>query len=147
MISTTYFVGALSKANTAIAQNKNLNSKDVIAIAAKEAFQELVNMSENTLCAHASRAGFLNQHPIPTLTMKENIIVFACSVVIKDAFQLFGKSDFNESIIQQVWENHRFEPNKKAPAKAIDFGGNTYKTSSEMAAEAEDGCAGGACKI
>lgn len=155
MKTSSFFSGALSKANTAIAQARNAGVTDIATMEEKASFAiypELLNIKTNELFASFVRCDLESVMPdseIP-MDMRTNVLVQICALVAKDALSLYKlePTDSLYATARLVWASEEFKPSKQKVITKGD-GGKAYKTEAELAAEleGEGDCAGGACKI
>jgi hypothetical protein len=162
MKSTAYFSGALSQANTAIAQAKNAGVTDIAILEEKAAsviFTQLVNMTAVHLFSsyvHCDLENSKTDVEIP-IDMKTNIIIQSCALVIKDALSLHNiepsSSTYNSSRI--VWHSGDFKADIKQKFKRDD-NGKKFQSEQELAelddelnamTDAERNDCGDSCKV
>lgn len=162
MKSSSFFSGALSKANTAITQAKNdpkYNGNTPVEVleekAAHAIYPELLNIETDLLFSSFVKCGLAlksTDNEIP-VSIYQNILMLSCELIVKDALSLYkiepSKSTYNT--VRIVWASDDFKPSKQKKVKQQnkDYVGSQYKTAEELEAEfsGEGDCAGGACKI
>lgn len=152
MKSSTFFSGALSKANTVIAQAKNdpkyqgdlpidvLEEKIALSI-----YPQLVNIELGLLFSSFAKCGLAYE---PTdqempMSMRVSVLILVCELVMKEALALpfndFEPSDKTYQTARIVWFSNEFKANKKVKVVNTD-GAAIFKTAEELEAEASDGC-------
>jgi hydroxymethylpyrimidine/phosphomethylpyrimidine kinase len=144
LISSNHFTQALSYANTAltVALNQGKSVVDAVKDAIPEVIQAIVNAESSAFAIAASKTNLLANTVIMdgTLTLRDNMVIMASAIVIKDAVSLkrdleIGLSDdeLNESILT-IWKASGIETQER------------IKRSGGVAGDPNDPC-GGACSI
>lgn len=158
MKTTAYFSDALSIANTAIAQAKLINITDITIIEEKMAnviFPELVNIKTEQLFASFAKCNLenLKSDNEVFMTMRENILVLICELIMKEALSLYkltsSSTAYNNARL--IWHTGDFKSTKRVKVKNDD-GGKKFQTDEELAkleedAQGDPNDCGDACKI
>lgn len=144
LISSSYFAQALSSGNTAftVALNENKSIADAVKDSIPVILQAVVNIDTNTFAVAASKTNLLNNNVITdgTLTLRDNMVIMASAIVMKDTVSLkrdmeigFSDDELNETILA-VWKASGIETQAR------------IKRSGGLAGDPTDPC-GGACSI
>lgn len=165
LLSTTFFAGAVSKANTAIANTKfqlkqtdgDAATPDIYTLtlaAAMAAFQELVNMETITLATASAKSGLIEKESISGLTIMDSMIVLACNLVVKDVMKLYNEDIMPIEVVKSIWLQNTFVSKRWKRVNSTD-GVGKLKSIDELNKEndeaiskgASNECEGGACKL